>query len=217
MKRILFQGDSITDAGRSREEDSNLGLGYSGKVASKLGLEYPGKYEFLNRGISGNRIVDLYARIKSDIINLAPDYMSIMIGVNDVWHELSRKDGVDAEKYERIYDMLLQEVKVALPNIRIMLLEPYVLEGNATTELMQDGSGMYEVFRREVEKRAEGTKRLAEKHGFVFVPLQEKLDALSKVQPSSYWMRDGVHPTNVGHEFIACEWIKFFGEKLARM
>ena len=217
IKRILFQGDSITDAGRSREEDSNLGLGYPGKVASKLGLEYPGHYEFLNRGIGGNRIVDLYARIKSDIINLAPDYMSIMIGVNDVWHEFGRKNGVGAEKYECIYDMLLKEVKAALPNIQIMLLEPYVLEGSATTGLVEDGNEMYEVFRREVEKRAAGTKRLAEKHGLLFVPLQDKLDALLKIQPSSYWVRDGVHPTNVGHEFIACEWIKNFEETLARI
>lgn len=217
MKRILFQGDSITDASRAREENGHLGLGYSGKVASKLGLDHPGEYTFFNRGISGNRVVDLYARIKSDIINLAPDYMSIMIGVNDVWHELKRKDGVDAEKYERIYDMLLQEVKAALPNIRIMLLEPYVLEGSATINALDDGNNSYEIFRSEVEKRAEATKRLAEKYGFVFVPLQDKLDALAKVQPSAYWAHDGVHPTNVGHEFIAREWINYFEEKLINM
>ncbi|MBQ9920892.1 MAG: lysophospholipase, partial [Clostridia bacterium] len=87
--RILFQGDSITDAGRARDNDINLGTGYPMLVKATLGFEEPGKYEFFNRGISGNRVVDLYARIKNDIINLKPDVMSILIGVNDVWHEYS--------------------------------------------------------------------------------------------------------------------------------
>ena len=95
--RILFQGDSITDAGRARDNDKHLGLGYPRLVDSNLGFDAPGENEFINRGISGNRIVDLYARIKKDIINLAPDFMSILIGINDVWHECERNDGVDAE------------------------------------------------------------------------------------------------------------------------
>ena len=103
-KTILFQGDSITDCGRSRENDSDMGMGYPTMVKGELGLEYPGQYTFLNRGISGDRIVDIYARIKADIINLKPDYMSILIGVNDVWHELGGCcNGVSAEKYEKIY------------------------------------------------------------------------------------------------------------------
>ena len=85
-KLILFQGDSITDAGRNRENDAGTGTGYPTFVKGELGLSNPGEYEFINRGISGNRIVDLYARIKADIINLKPDYMSILIGVYDVWH-----------------------------------------------------------------------------------------------------------------------------------
>jgi len=87
-KIILFQGDSITDCGRSREDFSEIGKGYPMLVKAQLGFENPGEFEFQNRGISGNRIVDVYARIKSDIINLKPDYMSLLIGVNDVWHEL---------------------------------------------------------------------------------------------------------------------------------
>ena len=106
MKTILFQGDSITDAGRARDNDSNVGIGYPVLVKGTLGFEHPGEYTFLNRGISGNRVVDVYARIKSDIINLKPDVMSILIGVNDVWHEFSRKNGVDAEKFEKVYSML---------------------------------------------------------------------------------------------------------------
>ena len=102
MKRILFQGDSITDCGRARDNNTHVGTGYAVLVKSQLGFENPGEYEFYNKGISGNRIVDLYARIKADIINLSPDYISILIGVNDVWHEFFGHNGVDADKYEKI-------------------------------------------------------------------------------------------------------------------
>ena len=178
MKRILFQGDSITDASRLRDGEAGLGMGYALKVASALGLDEPGEYEFINRGISGNTVVDLYARIKKDIINLKPDYMSIMIGVNDVWHDVKDKNGVDADKYERIYDMLLTEVREALPDIKIMIIEPYVLPASATTGAMEDGRDKYDVFRPEVEKRAEISKKLAQKHECKFLSLQYELDEL---------------------------------------
>ena len=99
MKIVLFQGDSITDAGRTKD-DTNMGRGYAALVTAALGYECPGEYEFINRGINGNRVTDLYARIKRDIINLRPDVMSILIGVNDVWHEydFGGGNGVDAEK-----------------------------------------------------------------------------------------------------------------------
>ena len=88
---VLFQGDSITDCARNREDITSTGVGYVHMVKGQLGCEYPEKYEFINKGISGNRIVDVYARIKMDIINLKPDYMSLLIGVNGVWHELGGK------------------------------------------------------------------------------------------------------------------------------
>lgn len=203
MKRVLFQGDSITDCGRSFENDANMGIGYPTIVSSKLGSEMPGEYEFLNRGISGNRIVDVYARMKKDIINLKPDYMSMLIGVNDVWHEFDFKNGVDSEKFEKIYDMLITEIKEALPNIKIMLLGAYVTKGEATAENWSE-------FCSEVAKRAEAAKRIAEKHGLVYIPLQEKFDEMMKIQPEPYWTVEGVHPTNAGHGLIAKEWIDNF-------
>lgn len=90
-KKILFQGDSITDVGRSRDNIADLGKGYPHLIKGQLGAEFPLEYEFINKGVSGNRIVDLYARIKIDFINLAPDYASIYIGVNDAWHEIGSK------------------------------------------------------------------------------------------------------------------------------
>jgi len=209
-KVILFQGDSITDCGRSRENNAEIGTGYPLLVTAQLGAENPGKYTFYNRGISGNRIVDVYARIKMDIINLKPDYMSLLIGVNDVWHELNGVyNGVSAEKFEKIYDMLISEILEALPNIKIMIMEPFVLEGPSTcaTEEYPD---RWDQFRTEVPLRAAAAKRIAEKYHLPFVALQDKLDEACKQAESTYWLVDGVHPTAKGHWLIHNEWIKAF-------
>lgn len=206
MKTILFQGDSITDAGRARDNDENMGIGYPMLVGGALGFENPGDYTFYNRGISGNRVVDLYARIKIDIINLKPDVMSILIGVNDVWHEFGAgHNGVDADKFFKIYSMLIEEIKEALPDVKIMIMEPFVLKGTATEAQWDD-------FSKEVYLRAEKAKMIAEKYDLVFIPLQEKLDEALKSCPAEYWLRDGVHPTINGHELIKREWIKYFNK-----
>ena len=191
MKTILFQGDSITDCGRGE----GLGIGYPLLVTAKLGFENPNEYNFINRGISGNRIVDVYARIKKDIINLKPDYMSILIGVNDVWHEFSEKNGVSAERYEKVYNMLIEDIFAELPDVKIFILEPFVLKGAGTEE-------NWDRFRPEVELRAEAAKRVAQKHGLIFVPLQDKFDNAVENGDTAYWLSDGVHPTAAGHEII---------------
>lgn len=201
---ILFQGDSITDAGRARDTDDYKGNGYPTFVSGTLGLQNPGKYTFMNRGISGNRVVDLYARWKCDCINLAPDILSILIGVNDVWHELDFKNGVENEKFELVLNLLLEETKAKLPNTKVILLEPFLLKGTATTP-------NWDYFSREVALRAETVKRAAHSHGTVFVPLQKVFDeACTPEAPESYWLIDGVHPTAAGHALIAKEWISAF-------
>lgn len=209
MKTILFQGDSITDCGRSWEDFSKVGTGYPLLVKAQLGYENPEEYVFQNRGIGGNRIVDLYARIKSDIINLKPDYMSILIGVNDVWHDLVHKNGVDADKFEKIYGMLIEEVKEALPDIKIMLFEPFCLPGIGTdsTEEMPD---KWSIFRSEVDKRAEKVRAVAAKYDLISIPLQPLFDKAAENTEYSYWLYDGVHPTAMGHELIKREWLKHF-------
>jgi lysophospholipase L1-like esterase len=207
-KVILFQGDSITDAGRTRDNDLGTGTGYVRLTEAELGCTYPLVYTYYNRGISGNRIVDVYARIKADIINLAPDYMSILIGINDVWHEYTRQNGVSAEKFERIYDMLITEVKEALPNIKIMILEPFVLSGSAT-ENNEEHPARYDFFRKETLLRAVVARRIAEKHNLIFVPLQEKFDEAEAAHPG-IWLGDGVHPRSAGACLIKNEWIRAF-------
>ena len=202
--RILFQGDSITDAGRDYNNDATLGRGYALLVEASLGYAEPGEHTFINKGISGNRIVDLYARIKRDILNYKPDVMSILIGVNDVWHELGDSpNGVDADKFFKIYSMLIEEVKAELPNIKIMIMEPFVLEACST-------EANWEYFKTETKKRAEMAKKIAEKYNLAFIPLQDGFDALAKKAPNNYWLGDGVHPTAKGHEYIKGEWLKAY-------
>ena len=207
MKTILFQGDSITDCGR----EDGYGCGYALLVTADLGLENPGAYQFLNRGISGNRITDVYARIKSDIINLKPDYMSILIGVNDVWHEELYQNGVDADKFEKIYCMMIEEILTALPDIKIMILAPFCLEGIHTTNT-EEYPNRWAGFRDGVAERARRAKAVAEKYGLPFITLQDKFDAAAQTAENSYWTYDGVHPTPMGHQIIKNEWLKAFRE-----
>lgn len=203
MKTFLFQGDSITDACREDDDRINCGLGkgYPLLVAADFLKNRKDDFCFLNRGVSGDRVTDIYARIKEDIINLKPDCMSILVGVNDVSHELTMQCGVDEVKYEKIYSMLIDEIRTALPDIQIIILEPFVLRGTATETL-------WEQFDCEVRKRAEAAKRVAEKFDLTFVPLQKVFDEAVADSNAEYWSADGVHPTYVGHQLIKEELVK---------
>ena len=201
MIKFVFQGDSITDAGRDRDNIASFGIGYPNLVASELMCKYPGEYEFINEGVSGDRIVDLYARIKQDLINHKPDYLSILIGVNDVWHELNEQNGVAAPKFEKVYSMLIEEIKEALPDIKIFILEPFVLKGSGTERYFDE-------FLADVKLHSQAAKNVAEKYNLKFIPLQEKFDVASKLMPPTYWAADGVHPTAAGHALIKDALIK---------
>lgn len=196
MKTVLFQGDSITDAGRCREDFNSLGYGYPLFVGCRLGLKYPGQVRCLNRGISGDRSVDVYARMKADIVNLAPDVMTLLVGVNDIWHELAVKNGTTREKYTKIYRMLLEELREALPEMKIILMEPFVLKGSATAD-------RWEEFSTGVAERAEVVRELGREFGLKVVSFQEDLNRLEKTAPEGYWLFDGVHPTGCFHQYMA--------------
>ena len=197
MKTFLFQGDSITDANRDDENQDNFGLGcgYAFLLAAELEKNNKGKVKFINRGKSGDRITDVYARIKEDIINLKPDFMSILIGVNDVSHELTMNCGVSPKKFRMIYKLLIEEIKEALPEIEIIILEPFVLKGTATEKLWNE-------FNSEVRKLAEISKEIADESSFKFVPLQAEFDNLSADGDTRCWSVDGIHPTSAGHQVI---------------
>ena len=208
MKIVLF-GDSITDACRHRDTDEYtgaLGCGYAFFIGGELKESSPQNYEILNRGISGNRIVDLYARIKADVWNLQPDVLSILIGINDIWHELSSKNGVDIERFEKVYRMLIEDTLVRLPKLKIMLCEPYVLHGVATDE-------KWEEFNK-VRDYAKVVKNLANEYGLYFVPTQAALEEKAEMFGAEHYADDGVHPTPAGARVIANEWLKVFKEQI---
>ena len=210
--KIVFFGDSITDMGRSRNEDGcidSYGDGYVFFVAGNLLSKNPQKYEIINRGNSGNRVVDLYARIKADVWNQNPDVLSILIGVNDVWHELGENpNGVDIERWEKVYRMIIEDTKKALPNTEIMICEPFVLHGIAT-----DSGDRFEQFNK-VREYAKAAKKLADEYDLAFVPLQDKLDEMAEKHGAEYFLYDGVHPNLAGANLIAEEWLKAFGTQV---
>ena len=203
--KILFYGDSITDAGRSRDEEipnRRLGYTYVTYAAGKLLERDPVGYEIYNRGISGNRIVDLYARIKKDCWNLKPDVISILIGINDIWHELSYENGVDVERFEAVYRMLLSDTRKVLPGVKFILCEPFVLPGSATEEKIDKFL--------EVKEYAKVVKKLAEEFDAPVVLLQDKYDELGAKYGNCTLLADGVHPTLAGGVILANEWLKVF-------
>lgn len=204
MSNIVFYGDSITDCGRNREVDAIMGYGYPALVSGRLSVENPEKDSFFNRGISGNRIVDLYAQING-VHNLSPDVISILIGVNDVWHKFACNNGVDTAKFEKVYTMLIEEFYEKNPKVKIMIFEPFLLKASAT-------ESNYDEFRAEVEEKAAAARRVAEKFSLPFVELQDKFDKLYNPDNPTYWLRDGVHPTHAGHTLIADAWIETYNK-----
>ena len=209
MKIILF-GDSITDAGRFLSNALpyyTYGFGYARDIASALRWKNCSKYEIINKGNSGNKIVNLYERVQADVWNLEPDVLSILIGVNDVWHMLAHNTGVDLKRYEKIYRALIEETKERLPQIKLILCEPFFLRGTVTNELC------YEKF-SVVKEYAQAVKRIAEEYGAAFLPLQEKFNVLAEKIGAENCLSDGVHPTEIGAKLIADEWLKLFYEKI---
>ena len=205
---VLFQGDSITDCGRNRAAENynndvcGLGQGYAMMAASELLCTRPADgLQFFNRGISGNRIVDLDARIKSDLINLKPNLVSILIGVNDTWHEMGHQNGVEVPKYERVYRGLLTEVREALPGVKFVLCEPFVLSCGVVGENWVG----------EIDQRRAVVAKLAKEFGAVLVPFQSMFNDAVKKAPPAYWASDGVHPSAAGHMLMARTWLEHAG------
>ena len=208
VKTILFQGDSITDCGRVRENPQNisqeLGPGYPAMVAARLMCnDWSFKRNFINKGISGDRVVDLYARWKRDAVNLKPDVISILIGVNDTWHEMNHSNGVEPERYDKFYRMLLDWSFESKPDTRFILLEPFILNFGFINQSWVD----------EMSVRQEMVKKIAADYNAIFVPLQEKINEAAKLaRDPQLVLRDGVHPSLFGHQLIADEYLKYAGE-----
>ena len=196
--RILFQGDSITDGNRGRSEDPNhiLGHGYAFIIAAKYGAQSPErKLVFMNRGVSGNKVTDLSARWKQDTLDLKPDILSILIGICDLGVQVS------AEKYEEGYDKLLADTVTALPNVKLVLGEPFALPVGGFKE-------GWDARRAELKQRQQIVQKLASKYHAAVVHFQKVFEDACQRAPGEYWIWDGVHPTYSGHQLMADEWVR---------
>lgn len=195
---ILFQGDSITDGNRGRNADPNhiLGHGYQFIIASKFGSDLAERHlTFLNRGISGNKVTDLIGRWQKDTLDLKPDLLSILIGVNDLG------SGVSAEDFERQYDQLLQTTLKSLPTVKLVLGEPFGLPvGNKARD--------WDKYHADLMKRIEVVNRLAIKYRAPVVHYQKMFETAVSRAPAEHWIWDAVHPTYSGHQLMADEWTR---------
>ncbi len=204
---ILFQGDSITDAGRNKKESlpnnaAALGRGYPAMVAGELlGTNPAGSFSIYNRGISGNKVPDLKARWQKDCYDVKPDILSVLIGVNDIWHKLNGNYAGTVETYETGYRELLKETQEKLPKTKIIICEPFVLRCGAVRENWFP----------EFDQRQAVARKLTDEFKLTFVPFQNMFDKAAKVTGPEFWARDGVHPSVAGHMLMAHTWIEAAG------
>ena len=209
---ILFQGDSITDACRARAEKAadcrNLGSGYAVMAAAELtARNVDKKYKCLNTAISGNRIVDLYARWKKDTLNVNPDVLSVLMGVNDIGFELYESCGVDAEMFRFLYGRMIDEAKAINPNLVVILCEPFILP---VDKVGQD----WALWKPEMDIRQQIVRELAKEKNAIFVPLQENITKMANESSPELLLSDGIHPTPACHWLIAQNWLKAVEEQL---
>jgi len=201
---VLFQGDSITDAGRDRKREDTpndvraLGGGYAYFIAAHLLAERADAHlKIYNRGISGHKVFQLAERWDKDCIALKPNVVSILIGVNDIWHKLNGQYDGTLEVYERDYRALVERTRAELPGVKLVICEPFVLRCGAVTEKWFPE---FDGFRA-------AAKRVAAGFGAVFVPFQSAFDDAVKKAPPAYWAGDGVHPTMPGAYLMARTWL----------
>jgi lysophospholipase L1-like esterase len=199
---VLFQGDSITDCGRDRASaDPNragaLGTGYPLLIASaELAARADRGMKFYNRGISGNKIPDLEQRWSADAIALKPDVLSILIGVNDYWHKRNGNYTGTVADYESGFAALLQATRQALPAVRLVVIEPFVLRCGAVDA----------TWFPEFDERRAAAARVARRARATFVAMHDAFTELASRTSPEYWAADGVHPTPAGHGLIAERW-----------
>lgn len=202
--RILFQGDSITDAGRDRKtaaeanRQAPLGDGYAWLAAAGLLVAHDGQgLQVWNRGVSGNKVFQLADRWQADCLDLQPDVLSVLIGVNDIWHTKNGGYQGTAAIYERDYDALLARTRAALPAIKLVVCEPFVLRCGAVADSWFP----------EFDDYRAAARRVADKHGATFVAFQTMFDRAVAYAPPEHWAKDGVHPSSAGAALMAEAWL----------
>jgi acyl-CoA thioesterase I len=196
--RVLFIGDSITDAGRDRNDGSNLGSGYPYLIAAWYNALHPEtNVSFFNRGLSGNRVSDLKARWKNDCLNLRPTLVSILIGINDTWRRYDSGEITSTEDFERDYRTILDSTRSSL-DARLVLCEPFLLPVPADRR----------AWRVDLDPRIHVVRQLALEYDAVLVPLDGIFaQAAAARRDLAFWLPDGVHPAPAGHALIAQSWL----------
>jgi lysophospholipase L1-like esterase len=200
---VLFQGDSITDAGRSREKgaepnnQAGFGSGYAWLAAASILTDRPKDgLKMYNRGISGHKVPQLAERWQRDCLDLNPNVLSILIGVNDIWHKLNGNYDGTAATYEAGYLALVERTQKALPKVKLVLCEPFVLRCGAVKD----------AWFPEFDDYRAAAKRVALKAGATFVPFQSVFDTAVEFAPPEHWAKDGVHPSSAGAALMAHAW-----------
>jgi lysophospholipase L1-like esterase len=202
---ILFQGDSITDAGRNKEDQGYntskiLGTGYAFLAAANLLNKFASfDLKIYNRGISGNKVYQLAERWDKDCLDLKPDVLGILIGVNDFWHKLNGNYNGTIEIYKKDFTALLDRTMKALPNVKLVIGEPFAVPGIKAV----DGKWYPEFYAYQTAAR-----EIASSFGAVLIPYQKIFDEAKKQAPGVYWTSDGVHPTIAGAQLMAEAWVK---------
>lgn len=208
---FLFQGDSITDGNRGRNTDPNhiMGHGYAYSIASRIGADFPeAGFTFYNRGISGHKITDLQKRWETDTLNLKPNILSILVGINDTGATINKPaEATTAEEFENIYRSLLNDCRRANPEILFVLGLPFVYPIGKRIE-------HWEQWRDDTSKRQAVVRKLAGEFDAVLIDYPTVFDKASQKAPIEYWIWDGVHPTVFAHELMAREWMKQVGKRL---
>lgn len=202
---ILFQGDSITDSGRNKGDNScnnasSLGSGYPMLAGAKLLEKHPSlELNVYNKGISGNKVYQLAERWDKDCLDLKPDILSILIGVNDLWHKLNGQYNGTIETYRNDYIALLERTNKALPDVKLIICEPFAVPGVKAVD---------EKWYPEFITYQEAARNIAVQFKATFIPYQKIFDEAQKRAPGAYWTGDGVHPTLAGAQLMAQAWVK---------
>lgn len=190
--RILFQGDSITDWGRDRDDIHNLGNGYPKFAAELIKKAHPEtEFEFINLGISGNQTKDLVDRLQSDFIDVQPDVVSIHIGINDTWHRAGERNWLGNDVFEAQYRKVLTEIKEKT-NAKILIIEQFLLPVEDKLYFREDLNGKIDI-----------TRKLAREFADFYIPLDGLMAQACVEKDAHHWSDDGVHPNDNGSKFIA--------------
>lgn len=199
--KFVFQGDSITDAGRDRENHTFMGAGYVFMLSSLLAAKYPEKQpSFVNRGMGGDTVQNLYERWEQDCLVFQPDVVSILIGINDTWKRFSENRKFDAESFKAMYREMLASAREQ-SGAQLVIIEPFLLTNREN----------YQEWRSDLDLKIGVIRSLAAESGACYVPMDGIMTQACTKADASYWSTDGVHLTPAGHALLAQSWLAAVG------